>query len=328
MKCSSPVFQTFGLTNHRNVFNKRATSDDMKQLPEIFHPGEHDVICARGRRAFFHSGNAHFRTLIENRLAEYNTARSKIEKSYILDEVVTEVRTLSPSGGFVKKCNESRRWYEVGDFLSREKTSQAFRDALHDKYKSSNESKKSRRRDSRKRKEGTSKKTRKVEDGAQNYLLRGYHINEISKLDLPHMPSMIYQAAQLKSCSSSEDSRFDGNVTYSDIMPYSLTQNITPTSFCELPQSISVQPHSSFESLSREQEIAESYTKPEVAQCIFDHHKVVNHLEPDISLSLRLHCLRTNDSNHEASVYERLLELVGDVSETGDPFSPIPLTEH
>lgn len=38
-------------------------------------------------------------------------------------------------------------WHEVGDFLAREKTSQAFRDALHDRYKSSNISKKKRRQE-------------------------------------------------------------------------------------------------------------------------------------------------------------------------------------
>jgi hypothetical protein len=48
-------------------------------------------------------------------------------------------------GGFVKQ-DSSGRWYEVGDFLAREKTSQAFRDALHDRYKSSNVSKKKRRK--------------------------------------------------------------------------------------------------------------------------------------------------------------------------------------
>jgi hypothetical protein len=71
---------------------------------------------------------------------------TKLEKSYILSDVVEKVRTNSGIGGFVKK-NEDGRWYEVGDFLAREKTSQAFRDVLHDKYKSSNTSKKKRRQE-------------------------------------------------------------------------------------------------------------------------------------------------------------------------------------
>jgi hypothetical protein len=60
---------------------------------------------------------------------------------------VDQVRHQSPSGGFVKQDENTGRWYEVGDFLAREKTSQAFRDALHERYKSSNVSKKNRRRE-------------------------------------------------------------------------------------------------------------------------------------------------------------------------------------
>jgi hypothetical protein len=71
---------------------------------------------------------------------------TKLEKSYILSDVVEKVRANSGVGGFVKKDKEGR-WYEVGDFLAREKTSQAFRDVLHDKYKSSNTSKKKRRQE-------------------------------------------------------------------------------------------------------------------------------------------------------------------------------------
>ena len=64
----------------------------------------------------------------------------------MLSKVVDEVRQNSPNGGFVKQ-DENGNWHEVGDFLAREKTSQSFRDALHDRYKSSNLSKKKRRQD-------------------------------------------------------------------------------------------------------------------------------------------------------------------------------------
>jgi hypothetical protein len=112
-------------------------------LPD-FTPGEHDVICGRGRKAFNHIGNGNFRKLVESRLAEYSHVTTKLEKSYMLSEIVLEVRQKSP-GGFVKRDTTNGHWYEVGDFLAREKTSQAFRDALHDIYKSSNKAKKKRR---------------------------------------------------------------------------------------------------------------------------------------------------------------------------------------
>jgi hypothetical protein len=117
----------------------------MTLLPEFFCPSDRDVICGRGCRVFVHSGNEHFRnTVIAGRLVQYSNATSKIAKSNILYDVVAQVRSNSPTGGFVKTKKDGR-WYEVGDFLSREKVSQAFRDALHGQYKSSNEYKKQRR---------------------------------------------------------------------------------------------------------------------------------------------------------------------------------------
>jgi hypothetical protein len=124
---------------------KGIAGQNMTALPQGFTPGAHDVICGRGRKAFNHIGNENFRRLVESRLAEYSRSAAKLEKSYILSDIVCEVRQRSPTGGFVKKDSTSGQWYEVGDFLAREKTSQAFRDALHDQYKSSNTAKKMRR---------------------------------------------------------------------------------------------------------------------------------------------------------------------------------------
>ena len=142
------------MNNSNTDLNDSAGSDDevqgvagqnMTALPRDFQPTMHDVICGRGRKAFNHVGNERFRKLVESRLEEYSNAAAKLEKSYILSDIVCEVRQRSPQGGFVKRDSSSGRWYEVGDFLAREKTSQAFRDALHDQYKSSNTAKKKRR---------------------------------------------------------------------------------------------------------------------------------------------------------------------------------------
>jgi hypothetical protein len=118
----------------------------MALLPEGFVPGDDDVICGRGRNCFNHNGNERFRGIVAGYLDQYSKSTSKMEKSYILSDIVAKVRKSSPNGGgFVKKCPETKRFYEVGCFLAREKTSQAFRDALHDQYKSSNSAKKKRR---------------------------------------------------------------------------------------------------------------------------------------------------------------------------------------
>ena len=129
-------------------FSPTSSSKDqhsrMTPLAADFVPGDDDVICGRGKKCYNHVGNTRFRQRVLTMLDDYANAKSKLDKSNVLSRVMDQVRRASPDGGFVKQ-DESERWYEVGDFLAREKTSQAFRDALHDRYKSSNISKKKRR---------------------------------------------------------------------------------------------------------------------------------------------------------------------------------------
>jgi hypothetical protein len=122
------------------------TTSNMTPLADDFEPGIEDVICGRGKKCYTHIGNERFRERVLTFLDEYSLAKSKLDKSGVLSKVVDEVRQFSPRGGFVKQ-DTNGKWHEVGDFLAREKTSQAFRDALHDRYKSSNLSKKKRRQE-------------------------------------------------------------------------------------------------------------------------------------------------------------------------------------
>lgn len=127
-----------------NPTRSYSARDRMTLLPEDFTPSDDDVICGRGKKCYAHVGNDRFRERVMGMLDEYRKARSKLDKSKVLSDVVEQVRLNSPRGGFVKQ-DASGRWHEVGDFLAREKTSQAFRDALHENYKSSNVAKKKRR---------------------------------------------------------------------------------------------------------------------------------------------------------------------------------------
>lgn len=125
---------------------RSSTTSHMTPLPAGFTPSDDDVICGRGKKCYTHIGNERFRLRVMTFLQDYSQARSKVDKSAVLSKVVEEVRLNSPSGGFVKQDSRGI-WHEVGDFLAREKTSQAFRDALHERYKSSNISKKKRRQE-------------------------------------------------------------------------------------------------------------------------------------------------------------------------------------
>lgn len=118
----------------------------IKLLPEHFQPSDKDVLCGRGRACKMWKGNQDYRELVVSNLEAYASSTSKLHKGMILSNIVQRVRINSPEGGFVKKDSETGRWYEVGDFLAREKTSQYFRDALHEQYSSSAQAKYNRRK--------------------------------------------------------------------------------------------------------------------------------------------------------------------------------------
>ena len=91
---------------------------EMTILPKDFEPQDTDVVIGRGKKARTHVGNQRLRGLIEFMIPEYSAAGSnKDEKSYIIKEIVTQIRKSSPDGGFVKYDKAQNRWFEVGDFL-------------------------------------------------------------------------------------------------------------------------------------------------------------------------------------------------------------------
>jgi len=96
--------------------------DDMTLLPPNFTPGPRDVVCARGKQAYNHTGNRRFRVVIEMNLERYSKATTKMEKSLIVSSIVDCIRQASPEGGFLRE--EGGRWYEAGDQAAREKVGQ------------------------------------------------------------------------------------------------------------------------------------------------------------------------------------------------------------
>ncbi len=107
-----------------------------------FAPGPYDVICARGKEAFGHSGNKFFRSLVEKQVDLYADTTSKAQRSSIVSDIIDKVRSMG--NGFVTRESDGT-WIEVDDTLAREKTGQLFRSALGFKYKSSVASKRRKR---------------------------------------------------------------------------------------------------------------------------------------------------------------------------------------
>lgn len=119
--------------------------DQMTPLAPGFFPGDDDVLVGRGKKCLVHTGNIRFKQIVATKLSAYLAAECRVDKTAILMEVIAQVRINSPNGGFVKQNPKTAQYFEVGDFLAKEKTAQAFRDALHEYYSSSNPSKKKRR---------------------------------------------------------------------------------------------------------------------------------------------------------------------------------------
>lgn len=119
---------------------------NMVPLPLDFIPGNFDVLCGRGKKNYNSLGNQRLRRIVESYVEQYSAATSRQDKSDILSAIVNEVRSASPNGGFIKQDPVTERWFEVGDFLAREKVSQAFRDALSFQYRSSKKFKHEKRR--------------------------------------------------------------------------------------------------------------------------------------------------------------------------------------
>jgi hypothetical protein len=115
-----------------------------QSLGSIFTPGPFDVICARGKAAWNHSGNKRFRALVTDSTQAYAEAKSKAERSVVVSDILVSVR--SKDAGFVK-MEKDGQWIEVGNLLAREKAGQILRNALSSEYRSSIVSKKRRRKD-------------------------------------------------------------------------------------------------------------------------------------------------------------------------------------
>jgi hypothetical protein len=106
------------------------TTGDMKQdkpsisdesfLPKGFVPGENDIVIGRSMKYYNHSGNRNLRGMVAAKLEEYSKA-DKSEKSFIITEVMEQIKERSSTGGFMKLDPASGRWYKVGEYLSREK---------------------------------------------------------------------------------------------------------------------------------------------------------------------------------------------------------------
>ena len=112
-------------------------------LPVDYEPSKFCIIWGRGKGSYQSDGNINFRSLVKSNLERYKEAPGRLEKSFIVSEVLNMIRESCPVGAFVKY--EKGRWYDLDDTVCREKVGSLFRDFLHTEYKSSSKAKHARK---------------------------------------------------------------------------------------------------------------------------------------------------------------------------------------
>jgi hypothetical protein len=89
-----------------------------KRLPIDFSIDKNDVYVGRGNLYRYHPGNEKFQLLVLSNLDRYYNATNRNDKTAIIYEIVDQIRTNSPHGGFVKQDTRTGRWIEVGDAVA------------------------------------------------------------------------------------------------------------------------------------------------------------------------------------------------------------------
>lgn len=90
-----------------------------------------DVLCGRGGMTNSHPGNVLFRHLVKQQKLRYGTSQ-KTEKGEIVRNIIQSIR--QEHGRFLKK-KDRNLWYEIGDDLAFQKTSQNLREGMAKLYR-------------------------------------------------------------------------------------------------------------------------------------------------------------------------------------------------
>lgn len=111
-----------------------AQTNAITLLDAAFEPGSFDVVCGRGKGSYNRPGNKFFRALVVTFIPQYLSARSKVDKSAVLNSIIDKVRSFTnPDTGlpaqFVKH-SKNTGWIKIGDEHAREKVGHAIREAI------------------------------------------------------------------------------------------------------------------------------------------------------------------------------------------------------
>ena len=111
----------------------RQTTSSRAYLDQGYEPSNQDIMCGRGGDLYFHPGNIAFRKILDRNKDRYFAARSKLEKSQIVVEILHVLREMGAKPvKFIRFDDHEQRWYTLNDEAAKQKIGQSIRAALID----------------------------------------------------------------------------------------------------------------------------------------------------------------------------------------------------
>lgn len=102
-----------------------------KTLPTSYEPNEYDVVCGRGKGVYNRSAYKRFLAIVHAHVATYTSAKTKTNKSTVLNDIMEMVRQQNNGNvRFVKNDRKKGGWFEISNDQAREKVGHAMREAI------------------------------------------------------------------------------------------------------------------------------------------------------------------------------------------------------
>ena len=99
----------------------------------VYQPEPGDVLCGRGKNAFSHVGNHHFREVILENASLYETAETKQQKTQLVLFVAYAI--IERGGRFLIRSNDGKSWRNGGLKQGKLKAGHAFRDVARGRFR-------------------------------------------------------------------------------------------------------------------------------------------------------------------------------------------------
>jgi hypothetical protein len=98
-------------------------------------PSPYDVICGRGKGSYNMPGNKRFRAIVTKYVGQYQEARSKLEKTVVLERIIETVEAQNNHKAYFLKHDSihTGMWCRMSLDEAREKVGHAIREAIQNK---------------------------------------------------------------------------------------------------------------------------------------------------------------------------------------------------